>query len=90
MSLWPTWMVSLRAASSAFRARGREWLSDAIAELIATTLTQEHIEAMADGELEGVYRPTARARPGSTSLDPLPARPDRVSAQPVSASSGTT
>jgi len=36
----------------------RELLSDAIAELLAVALTREHIEAMADGELEGVDRPT--------------------------------
>jgi hypothetical protein len=36
----------------------RELLGDAIAELIAVALTREHIETMADGELEGVCRPT--------------------------------
>lgn len=33
-------------------------LTDAIAELLAVALTREHIEAMTDGELEGVQRPT--------------------------------
>lgn len=36
----------------------REMLTDAIAELLAVALTREHIEAMTDGELEGVQRPT--------------------------------
>lgn len=61
-------------------AIAHEWLGDAIAELLAATLTREHIDAMADGELEGIYRPTGPdiARPGSMSLAPVPARPDRV------------
>jgi len=36
----------------------REQLTDAIAELLDLALTREHIEAMADGELEGGQRPT--------------------------------
>jgi len=39
-------------------AIAREQLTDAIAELLDMALTREHIETMADGELEGVWRPT--------------------------------
>jgi hypothetical protein len=38
-------------------AIARELLGDAIAELLDVALSREHIEAMADGELEGVSRP---------------------------------
>jgi hypothetical protein len=39
-------------------AIARELLGDAIGGLLAAALTREHIESMADGELEGVYRPS--------------------------------
>ena len=58
----------------------REQLTDAIAELLDLALTREHIEAMTDGELEGVERPAGPdiANPADPRpwvrylLDPIP------------------
>lgn len=36
----------------------RQQLCDAIAALLATELNRQHIEAMTNGQLEGVHRPT--------------------------------
>jgi hypothetical protein len=48
----------------------REQLTDAIAELLDLALTREHIEAMADAEIEGVQRPD-----GTDVADPADPRP---------------
>jgi hypothetical protein len=48
----------------------REQLADAIAELLDLVLTREHIEAMTDGELEGVQHPV-----GPDIADPADPRP---------------